>query len=75
MGQIILAYLNNKLQLAELIEVTDHANKIRIKTGRNKEQKTHKKNQIYITNICVKNPKDFVDFLISNKIKFDFNII
>ena len=43
MGQIILAYLNNKLQLAELIEVTDHANKIRIKTGRNKEQKTHKK--------------------------------
>ena len=66
MGQIILAYLNNKLQLAELIEVTDHANKIRIKTGRNKEQKTHKKNQIYITNICVKNPKDFVDF--SNKV-------
>ena len=70
MGQIILAYLNNKIQLAELIEAADHANKIRIKTGRNKEQKTHAKNQIYLTNICVKNPKDFVDF--SNKVAETF---
>ena len=62
MGQIILANLNNKIQLAELIELSDDVNKTKIKTGRNKEQKTAKKNLIYFTGLDVNIPKDFVEF-------------
>ena len=62
MGQIILANLNNKLQLAELIELSDDVNKTKIKTGRNKEQNTAKKNLIHFTGLDINTPKDFVKF-------------